>query len=535
MGKLRFKSLVIAIVFLLLITPVLYYATINAGEGKSAENIGVKAPEFFAAPYLWSRQNGSVPWFRENVFLNSNMYLRQGGGYDLNTPNAENVKNNPKPFKVLLFGDSYAWGNGADDPQINIAWRLQEELNRLTKPNTFVVILKAANGRNTFSYVDYFTKDKVKSIEPDIAIYDYVYNDQFPNFEESMICPTVESCKDRYSPAYHPKYRACVAGKSGFLGRAINIFVKPLSNNTASLLLVRYCQPLLKKINNDTFNEERYILHPKENPYYQTWIDAVKRLKSNFGDTPLYFVNSKISNQTFEIYDETSNVFKKSGYKIIDSPWLNNVTNQVINDKKWNLMNKMYVTPYNAHYSLYANYNFAIDIANKIISDLGKEKIDSLMKANTSSPGPFGLINSTTPYLAKFTNLTADDAIVQYDPKEQEGKYRNQGELPFQGTSCLYIGHPYFLINIDHHKFKENFQKIKVKVDNPNLRVGYLIYDKEFNKSFLTDVKETNGEYVINRDTGNFSYAVVVYDPNSDCSLDKVIDLPKFSADVSLA
>lgn len=542
MRNIRGVAIAVILVFSLLI--IFIFGKVEPsidGESRSL----TKSPQSFMAPG-WGQKSSA--WAREEVFLSNNTFLQQGGGYKIKAENYKVLKMNKKPFKILMFGDSYTWGHGADNSQSNISLALQERLNELSAPNTFLVIPWAANGRNTYNYVDEFTPERVKELDPDLVIYNYVYNDGIPNFEESMICISEGSCKDKFLPKKNPIYIGCLKGESTLIGWFLHRAGGIAGNKVKSSLLNRYCEPVLNKLSKQSIDEEYISYHPLANPYFEVWKKAVKRLAVALKGRSIYVLDLKNPLVSMEDNKVIKSIFLESGWRYLDVPWLDErMSNFNYIDRdgfRVDGMTEMSVNPGDAHYSFYYNKNIANQVADRILKDLGEGQVRELInnaRINNTGYGEefynkLSLVNNSMPVKVRVVNRNVYSSEISYVKKDQEGLYAidfQGSKALYQGVNCLNIGHPNIVVNLDFNKTASEFKEIRVKSRDSKVSIGYYLFDKDGRKTFFVSEKDGNS-LVLPKSNNVIGYSLIFYEKSLDCPEDKVIDMTDFSAEISL-
>ena len=529
MRYLRVISFVTFLVFAISISLVL--TNVNVCEKNKVFYGSTKAPESFISLNTWNSAPSAGT--RENTFINDNSFIRQGGGLVIDVENYDVLKRNPKPFKILMFGDSYTWNNGSENPQTNVSLRLQEELNKRTKPDTFMVVPFTANGRNTFSFVDYFANQRINEINPDLIIYNYVFNDSIPNFEESMICPTKKSCDGKYQPKLNPKYRECVNGQSNIVARLIDGVVGIINRSTADNLLTRYCEPTLKKLSGKTLDEGEISKDPRVGMYYDLWVKAVGELRKSLGDKPVYVADFETKKESLKSAPVIKKVFTDNNYKYLDLSWMRERLKFL---DKGGYMEELNVNPFNSHYSFKYNENIAKNTADQLLNDLGEAKIKKLMAENPSA-GPYGkpIINASIPVRLKIDYNGSDGAKFSYNPKDQIIKPVNvnfkTSQYPPQLSNCVNIGEPNVIVNLDFKETSKPFKNIEVVPNNKDIKVGYFYYDNEYNKFYAVGPSD-KASLSLEPIPGAVGYSLIFYQSGRGCELTKEIGLDPFSSEI---
>ena len=429
-----------------------------------------------------------TPWVRENVFLNDNLFLQQGFGYQLNNYHDEPLKDNPNSYKVLLFGDSFTWGNGNPDWADNIGNLLERELNASSQSNIFKVITFGRNGKSIYSHYDLFNNYSLIKIEPEMVIYNFYVNDPIPSFNEALICGERQA-KDcnLENPATNPVYQKCLRGDGSEPAKLINRLRASFPLSTQGLL-TRYCDPKLKKLEVANFNFGEILLNPTKSPYYKSWLDTLPLLQEVLAPYPIHVANFYSSPVHAKANQTLIQDMVKSGYSIIPmKETLKIVGDKILPREEEEILDaKLMINPGNTHSSPYLNQLYARDMAKYIMENL-KEKAYDRAKESAVAFISSRLVTHTMPTFAvKVKSDDNADATVTfkkegeklYDQKIGEGK-----PLPFQYANCLNLGYSNFQIMLA----KGLSGKLRIQGLDPKIKtkLGFYYYDSEHLRRYL--------------------------------------------------
>lgn len=84
--------------------------------------------------------------------------------------------------KILLLGDSVAWGDGMVDLRDVFPYRLEQRLNERAAPGTFEVINSGVPGYSTFQQADYL-RSRGLELRPDLVLLQFCLNDVVERYE----------------------------------------------------------------------------------------------------------------------------------------------------------------------------------------------------------------------------------------------------------------------------------------------------------------------------------------------------------------
>jgi hypothetical protein len=299
---------VISVIVIILSFTLLYFSLALLDKSLSPEVNKFQTPETNLQIYPQFYGNDSNPnWSRENTFINNNNYLRQGYGYEIKTDTIIPKEVNPDPTRILIFGDSFLWGNGNTDPSSTLDSILYRKLNSPGSTPKYEVKLLTQPGRSTFNYYDLFKENSIQTYNPDIVIYAYHGNDYMPSFTESLICKklSIQDCQSGNART-NPEYQSCLKGDAGIIPGLIS---KTLANrpNLRHQLILRACEPIYLKAKKEGYDQEQYFNNPTASPYYSDWIKALSLLKQELSPYKVLVANltsEKSTQKTNEFMEE---------------------------------------------------------------------------------------------------------------------------------------------------------------------------------------------------------------------------------------
>ena len=479
--------------------------------------------------------DSNSPWSRENGFINNNLILEQGYGFAKKNYRDTYQFANPNPYQVVLFGDSFVWGNGDLDSTDHIGAQLEKTLNESVGKNIFQVTSLGQNGRSIYNYYDYFSNHSLKTINPAMLIYGFYLNDPIPSFTETLICGgrRPEFCKLE-DPQLNPAYQNCLQGIGATPAKVIE-WLRPAFPLSTQTLLTRYCAPLLKKFATDKFDFRSILLFPKKSPYYQTWLEALDLLKTELSPYTVHVANFYLHPSQLDADRLLMEDMAEAGYKIIPMTATYKLfapfddKNYEINDEV-DLVSKIYVNPGNEHPSSYLNHQYVKDLANYVLTNLDQKKFE-LAKKSASKRIENPLISSTMPsYDVSYIN-NKDNSKVEFN-KKISAPYTQKNaagkDLPFQYANCLNLGYSNFQVILSEGiKGSLRVRGLDIKVKT---KLGFYYYDKEFFRRYQPlDLKITKDiEIVIPASKGSVALVLGFPDYGNKCAIDKVIDAPDF-------
>lgn len=529
-SKLRLAGVSILVIFIILLSGVFFF--IERGES----NLSFFKDDQVISPYNprfpVGRQLSTVIWERENVFINDDLVLSQGSGYEIKNHNEIPTSVNPNPVKILLFGDSYTWGNGSIDRYSTFPQMLQDKLDKEVGENIFEITTLARNGASTYDYYDYFKVNDVKKLNPDLIIYDYFNNDSDPSFTESLICRSagMEECLTTKGAKFNPEYQACIHGEGSIESRVLGFFKFKLPNTVKSML-DRYCQPIFDRVSKDTYNSPEAVKHPLESPYFPTWQKATQLLSDLFGKIPHAVADLKDPSIEKSVEDTMMGVLNKAGFDIIPmdktEPFMYDGT------KGADYFNTtMFINPGNTHSGSNINHLYAQDTLAYILKTIPAQKI-ALSKQSVSPKPITDLVRFTLPTFALTNNsISPSESNLVFNkgsvtPYKQETT--SNRDIPFQYNNCSNLNASNFLFTLDK-RIKKGSISLSGLPTNEEVAVGFYYYDQDYRMQYLPAVKYTSGQNLKLPNTSLSVSVVLVFPQHSvGCPFDKVIDAPDFN------
>ena len=468
-------------------------------------------------------------WDRENTFINYNLYLQEGIGPDTTSIDQRNLETNPAGIKVLLLGDSFVWGDGVTDAGMMIGTRLQDELNSLTAPGVFTVLSYGKSGASTYNHAEYFTKEKIAEINPDLIVYAYYVNDTVPNFTEKMICLYKTVC-NKFSPQTAPAYQKCVQGKANYFDLLVKKEIRNRYPALASQLIVRNCDVIFQYLAKHTHTDEQLWANNKINPWFSTWKTAVSTFANNTKSVPTYMAELYFNEPTVANDNETTAEFVKNGIPVIPMPDALAKVYQVGSGA-------LALNPVNGHANSILTKLYAVDISKYILKSYNYKKL----LENTKQPYLVEnkLVSSVLPFSVKIKNNTGTNAelsVTDFTSKDAFPHIIAGVPLPPQFVACTDLGYSHIQVNLN--RFLKPGQKIEVtpkKLSNENYTLGYYYYDKNYAATFK-EVGILNGPttFTVPQDSHGILLTLGVKTRNTNCSLKEVITLSNFAFTIGL-
>ena len=485
----------------------------------------------------WDQNDNSV-WDRENAFINDNIFFRQGGGFELKGAWQNVGVSGKNPIKILMFGDSFTWGNGATNPAMVIAQRFQDELNARTKPNTFVVVPFAKNGQSLYNFVDVLDENIINKINPDIIIYNYTFNDAIPNFNEGYICgqTPLADCLKR-SPKLNPDYQSCLRGESGIIGKSFQFITQKRFPLLSNKLLTRACAPLYAELEKSEFNELSYTNYPLTNPYLPKFYQGLELLEKRF-NKKIY-----ISNMVFTLPQDPMEgerfftTLEKRGFLTI--PMTLSLAKRKESLTSDAVLQSMLINPKNGHASSLLTQLYARDIADFLLPKIDTKLLAQAQAGASALEFSNNLIASTLPYHANFTNHPTYSSFTYRDLSESEQYEQSFGKGTsskdnFQNVACANLGYANVLINFNQNLPAGTQLEVKL-IKGSGLSTGLLYYDKNYQEQYLDLGPLTPlTKITIPLDSHGTTFIVADKKAAVGCSLAKPVNMNEFQLDFKL-
>ena len=510
----------IAIIIIFVIISILSITLLKLNS-TSDEKHSIKVPMANISPAYDRNQKPS--WDRENSYLNTVIYNMQGLGpdiFDKYPTGYDFTSTNPAPLKVLIYGDSFLWGNGTTDIYSSMGPRIQDTIDNFTQGRKFKIYYYGKNGDSTFNYADRYGKDFVDKLKPDYIIYAFVFNDLYPNFNEKLICGEKKSCFN--NEAFNtPSYLSCIEGKEkNLFTLAVRKLVAPKLDNAANKLIYRFCSSLIPSKNK--LNPEYVYAHPLESPWLKQWYQALSQMDKDYKNIPhsfayLYFREDITKNTVnFEIsklkeYNFQEIPMDKTKYYI--SHFANIVKGY-----------EPAVNPENGHPSSGMAQMYANDIATHLIKYFNITGANKEFNSNFSYLIPQSLVSYTLPLKSKIETLSSDNSTVSFPYYKDQIASTTIAMVAVepQTTPCTDLGYPH--ANIILNRFL-NLKKLTISLPQ-SVKFGYYYYDAEHFMRYK-DLGIKKGDFSFDLP---FNYGVILTLGNTgvNCDISHRVDLPEY-------
>ena len=484
-------------------------------------------------PPMYSMKNKPV-WDRENSFMNLNIYYRQGVGPDLRSKEQNQISLNSKAVKVVIFGDSFIWGHGSLDENVNIGSILQRELDARTGVGVFNVLVEGRNSDSTYNYADLYTREKIKELGAKYVVYAYFENDSIPSFNESLICGKNRAC-NQFTPESAPAYQRCVSGTDSLFGKVLKNLINPNFPSLRSELTVRHCNGIIAQLKKKTFDVTTLGRNPSENPWWELWGKAVKQLSENLSSTHFYMANliSPIPMEK-DVEDVFNKEFKLNNFDIIPMSTSRKAIKTIP-------QNQLYINPSNGHSGPALNYSYAVDIANHLLKTVNPAEI-SVSQAETKRLGLKNgnfIIDTVLPNKMIVSNFSGGE-VVEFPIQSPDPKVKMTiagMEVPVQLVPCAELGYSHIDLNLNPNlKGKTLVVKRKPGSIPGELTVTMSYYQSDYVKSAINAIPTGEGlAFTIPIDAQAISLHVGDTKVNNGCSIKEVVNLYPFTLELKVS
>jgi hypothetical protein len=401
-------------------------------------------------------------WDRENSFLMTQNSLRQGWGPELRSQTPE-TKVADDRIHVVVAGDSYVWGQGAED--LDMLWprQLELELNRL-QPDRYRVTRLGRLPSSTMQVADWLHPERIAELDPDVIVFGYLNNDFFPTLEERSLCRRYATCTEDGEPpfAWNPRNGplvACIRGDDSVLGKVFQRLVNPLFPYVGRWLINRYCDPDRAARNTDKIAEGIWMSDPAANPYWEHFTEATRRLATDVGTTPIavYVYDSAFDDASLPKQRAVRDAFTDAGMTVLQPIRVEELRSRTQDHTTH------WINPGDSHPGMPLTRMFALDVAQYIRSL-------PLTRPNTPSTTQRELLSNYLP--ATLTvDSDVDSARIQGSPLTDEFVSANGMQTsvrgkptPLQETPCARMGRPHVRLMFD--PYTPTGTKLRVSLGN---------------------------------------------------------------------
>ena len=410
------------------------------------------------------KSGSSEMWARENIYINTSLFSRQGKGPFLLGQNySPRTSGEKDDVRILVVGDSYTYGVGAADPDMLWHHRVLQKLEREYPGTKIEMLTLASPGASLIEEVEWLSDEVLRQVDPDIIMFGHVRNDFTPSGREYGICGGSLFCEKMFSKNIK-EYTDCILGIRNGPSKWINTVVRPSFPLVSQAILLRFCE---------TRQIESAEIEPSHNSdysnskYYSLIMNSFDRLAKINKSYPIVSTLLIHNGVMGEVLSNTKNELKSRGIKPVEN-------SSSIFDSSGLPLIGLIVNPADNHPGSYITSKLAKDsfiyIKNnhKEIFNKGNE---------TENFYPRSIISSFLPVsLAVGQNKSGVVSIIS-QPSDSY-LYGLSAEFPEpQQTPCAWIGKTHIRVMLDLKVL--NRSKVILDSISSNLFVYAVGYDNE--------------------------------------------------------
>jgi hypothetical protein len=234
---------------------------------------------------------GKSDWLAEHHYYMLQNSIRQGSGPTITDQLLVDEEPAPHARRILVVGDSYVWGAGVADLQAVWPDRLEEVLNVRHGIDAYTVSKLGRGGASFMDYAEWLTPEVIEQFRPELIVIGYHVNDPMPSGFERVLCAPAATCEVGNGTTF-PRYRSCIEGDDGLVGRLVTGLLGRLAPNTSHWLLSRYCDTKRLAAVDGVVSEDELVKDLARNPYLPFFNEAAEKIADSAGDIPLLLAPS---------------------------------------------------------------------------------------------------------------------------------------------------------------------------------------------------------------------------------------------------
>lgn len=385
-------------------------------------------------------------WERENEFLMLQNSIRFGYGPTLR--DQVPISNSSVDKTILVIGDSFVWGQGAEDSEMRWSRRLEKNLNAQSGERYRVVTL-ARLASSTMDEAEWLSKERMALIDPDAVVVGFVRNDYAASYGEARYCRDLGTCaKDGGPPAIsNPRnvvLVACLRGNESIFGRLISKVVLPVLPNIGRWMVGRWCDPdRLADIEGLT-SEGVSIENPTESPTWDYFVESIQSMKSSVGSVPIFMADTRVLPWDNLDKEDALPIFRESGYNLIEMRRSRELLATVDNH------NDLHINAADKHPGSELTQAYADDVSEALLSLFGKGQGVGVTSKNNRS-----LLSNYLPASVAIGERDGKVRVVSSPLNERQSKFygstfvRGKGGYAPQTTPCAAMGRAHVRLMLD--------------------------------------------------------------------------------------
>lgn len=400
-----------------------------------------------------NRSSDRLGWRVENeTFLLPQMQLRHAPAPYLirQVPSPEH--DIAKALKVLVVGDSFVEGQGVEDLDRAIPYRLERLLNDRTHPNAFRVRAVGKGGAGLAEYASWLTPQRMKEIDPDVVLVLFYENDAIPQSVANVVFDETTSADNR-SRMTMSVYRECLAGQTDRFSSMVRRYLARWYPATADRILESYCNTtrLAKQLGEVPIDQ--MVLDPTVNPYIDQIERSARQIVINAGDVPVLAV--PVSNPADGAAASKINYSVHRGYPDL----LSRAGMTVAGPDMYDRVEELYeraprsayaVNPLDSHYGPALADAFARTAADLVLQQ------SLSIPATGDQVTPRRLVTNFMPVLATLQDVGQFEVRLGYDPRgtgEDLERFTrgvsDDGGTVYSLAPCMRLGRPHLQVMLN--------------------------------------------------------------------------------------
>jgi len=487
-------------------------------------------------------------WDRENRFMVQQQNTRQGRapsplGNHVDSPEDRVVG----AQRVLVVGDSFVWGFGQYD--LDRVWHrvTATELSRKFGAGAYHFIPIGTYGTSMLSYAEYLSREQLDRYEPDIIVIGLVANDWIPDGTIEKICGAtsgdgIAACPKGMQALLRTGQRSemdlerlggdayvrCVTGRGGIISKMTTKLLGPMFPRTTRAMLRNICERY--SYPGATGTERLDDLNDVESsPYWPLFIDAIKTIVENAGDTPVLVLPTEVGGQDAQEHSEVVlAALREVGMKLVPTP-----RSDALNERQWESRSELWVNPADSHPNSFLSQAYGMDLYDFIAEKYpsGVSPVNKQRRSLVSNFVPSSLTLESG--LDEVLTITHDPASQRSIDQAVTSDYWGVPTEP-QNAPCATLGRPYAQVVLNPQVLEDpvELRLVVEEMGAPAMVLSQMTYDENGRLTYGKTMIVRSGDRMtlqFDRYTTGFVLAA----PRSGCGQDAPILLPGFRLSIA--
>jgi lysophospholipase L1-like esterase len=432
----------------------------------------------------------------------------------------------PAALRILVVGDSFVEGMGAEDLNRLVPYRLERLLNEQTHADAFRVVGVGMSGASLTDYAQWLSPEKVREINPDLVVVLFYQNDALPR----SITDAVYNVDDDKQPSERftmAVYQDCVSGDRDRFGRLIMSTMARWYPATAEWIMQGYCDEtrLAREYGEATLDE--VMRNPLVNPYIGEIEEAARQLVKNTGGVPVLAVPMSSSDTFGSIYSlhrGYPDMLERSGMTVAQP-------------RHYQRVDELYATGGFMKYAVNpADGHFGPALADAFARTAAALVLETGISVPPVSVTPPArrLVTNYLPSFAALQDISENEVLVGYTPPTSQGdleRYvrgvRDGGKKVYSLAPCMRLVRPHVRVMLNPNVAEGrtvNVELVRSRVQT--LAFTTIGYDSEQNETIAPLRELRLGETV------TFPYreamsGIMVATTEQGCPLDRTVAAPE--------